>query len=250
VGDPFSLLLKAAIFVAILTSNCWATLYVHYDGDTLPEDHSSPFEFEQGRTVGPRSVDAGILTLENPDSSGSQGYKRADPMLADDLVVQQFRVRVIDPEPSNSVYKGAVTHFEFGDTSNATIGVLVFVLKDEVRLRQIERSLYDTNIFEDEYPLDTESFHTYTMVRRQQDLRLFIDGVLALRQEHGDLGPPRQYAPQQMFQANPSTVSEWDFFRYAIGPDALKLIPVPEPSSFLILSMLVFVTAGVAWDRF
>jgi hypothetical protein len=97
--------------------------------------------------------------------------------------------------------------------------------------------------FDTDIPFDTSAFHTYSIAKlRSDNIELFIDGNLRLTKPMSefrltDLGPKTTGAFEQ-FQGNPKSRTEWDFFRYAIGDDALNLIPVPEPAA---LSQLVLI---------
>jgi hypothetical protein len=228
---------------------CSASVYVEYTGDVLPEANNPPFTYVPASLDDSPSVGGGILTFPNTRSTGSHDYYRQEAMYVEDLVVQQFRVRLIDPvESSNSIYRGARTQLEFGDDANPGLGIMVFVLKDEVRLRQLDRgNIHNSFWVQESVALDTTVFHTYTVVKHSTDtIRLYIDGRLAIDQPIRSVAGTWRYGGEQRFSVNPSATTEWDFFRYAIGDDALDRLPVPEPTT-LSTMLLIFAATGRAF---
>lgn len=223
------------------------SLLVTYEGDTLPENNSQPFDFSEGNTPPTKSLSAGIFSLTNHDNSGSHQYERRDPMLLDDLVAIQFRASIETIAPSNNpIIPGAVVHFTFGSNTDPAFSLLLFVSKGYVRLRQTNivgccgggQTVDDTFLSS-----STGEFHTYTLVNYRSDsVALYMDQHKLLDREF-ELAPaaPNTAAPFQRFQANPNSQTNWDFFRYAIGDDALQLIPVPIPEP--CTALLVFVCA-------
>lgn len=207
--------------------------YVEYSGDTLPELSAQPFEYHMDAASGSSSVANGILKINNTSASGSLGYERSDQFLVGDDAVFQFRTRLVSSQTSSSTRPGSVVWVRWvGDTPGQ---FLFFADNGFIRLKEGGPFSAETSI-----PFDTSAFHTYSIVKLgQQSIQLFVDGELALSRPFSnfrltDLGPQQTGAFEQ-FQGNPRSTTEWDFFRYAIGNDALALIPVPEPISATML---------------
>ena len=205
--------------------------YVEYSGDLLPNDSTTTFDLTSSAT-GTASVAGGILTIDNTGPRGSLDYMRTDQLLVDDLAVFQFRTRLDSFTPTASVRPGSVVQVRWvGETPGQ---FLFFADSGFMRLAAGGPFTTETSI-----PLDTTVFHTYSIVKRgQQSVDLYLDGNLALSTPFSnfritDIGPTTTGAFEE-FQGNPNSKTEWDFFRYAIGNDALLLIPVPEPSTALL----------------
>ena len=50
----------------------------------------------------------------------------------------------------------------------------------------------------------------------------------------------------QSFSNNPSSSTTWDYFKYAIGPDAVAAFPAPEPAASLFIGLGLTVLAVFA----
>ena len=205
---------------------------VEYQGDVLPEDNADPFEYTPGR-YGDRFVNDGILTINNNSLSGSFSYTRFDPLSDRDLAVFQFRSRLVRGGPSGNTAIGGL----FWARWSGDIGqFLLFFLNGELRLRTADPFPVDRTI-----PVETSVFHTYTVVKNYRtNLLVYVDRDLVFSLPFDELSGGTPYTPFQQFQGNPVSTTEWDFVRYAIGDDALSLIPIPEPSS---LALTVLFTA-------
>jgi hypothetical protein len=254
-GDDMKLILVTLVTAGytVLFPEYVSAGLVEYSGEALPENSVPAFEYRPSQpflgdlSATERFVGGGIFTLSNANATGSLEYSRRDEMPVSEPFVAQFRVRVPQANASTgSVISGAVAQFSFGSNLNADpkATFFLFVQNDSVRLRQFDRVGPDLRTVDDSFELDTKVFNTLTVVKENSDRiqvyagsRLMLDNLFLT--DFG--GTP---VPLQRFQVNPSAVTEWDFFRYASGDDALNLIPipVPEPGTITLTILILMVS--------
>lgn len=88
-------------------------------------------------------------------------------------------------------------------------------------------------------PIDTTSFHTYSLRKYgDKNMVLLVDGQSAFDKPLSEFGTFWALSGWQSFSNNPSSTTTWDYFRYAVGPDAVAAISqVPEPSIALTMTL-------------
>jgi hypothetical protein len=211
--------------LALLHSTVAVGGLIEYTGDVLPGNSNPPF-IVSGGAANTQSVANGILTLDAPSSGIS--YNRTDPILRDDLAVFEFRARLITSQASSASYR-ALVRIVWGEVGSEMGLVGMSISTDTV---QVGRSTQGPS---SSFALDTSAFHTFTLVKqRHQDLRFYIDGEERLVFPYSQaIGGLNMIGSVEGFYAL-SSKTEWDFFRYAIGDDALDLIPVPEPCTWIL----------------
>jgi hypothetical protein len=218
-----------------LSATMFANSYVTYDADTLPQDNPVPFTFDAGG-IGTQSVSNGILTVDVTSDVGGLEYFRLDPLTYQDLAVFQFRTRTTRVDtPSSGATSGAVALFQWTGSKQ---GYSTFFLRGST-VNIHGGNLPNTNPI---LNFDTTQFHTYTIVKnRDVDIELFIDGIQKYIAPFDKFVADTNltFVPVQKFEGNPTSTSEWDFVRYAIGDDALIRIPLPEPATSVLLCTAV-----------
>jgi hypothetical protein len=226
------------LFFEIPAVSC-ANSYVTYDANTLPQDNSVPYMFEQSG-VGTASVSDGILTIDVTSQVGGLGYYRFDPLAYTDLAVFQFRARTTRVDmPSSGAAPGAVALFQWSGDKQ---GYSTFFLSGNT-----------INIHGGKLPnanpilnFDTTQFRTYTIVKnRDVDVQLFIDGTQRYIAPFDKfvLETNLTLGPVEKFDGNPTSTNEWDFVRYAIGDDALDRIAIPEPTTIFLACVAATIAA-------
>ncbi len=203
---------------------------VEYDGSTTPDTNLQPFVVATSGT-GSSSVSAGILTMNVTSSTGSLNNERYDPLSDSDFAVFQFRMRLTRVgQPAAGTIPGGVVQVRWGGQS----GAFLFFATDGQIILEANSSPAPVQTFSK--PLDTTLFHTYTVVKNgNQNIKVYVDGEQVFDRLVGDFSHSG-LSGWQSFGNNPDSSTEWDYFKYAIGPNALALIPVPIRSTIAVTS--------------
>lgn len=214
------------LFMVPITAN--AALVVFYEGNELPSDFAQPFNNVDSGS-GTREIIGGILHMDVTSGAGSLNSVRNDALLDTDSAVFQFRTRVtrvgtVGP----AVIPGAVFQLRWSGDS----GTLVFFVADG-RVEMNGGGNPSNIVLSQRF--STRDFHTYSVVKDGgRSILLYVDGDLLKDLPLANFDFPfGSLSGWESFSNNPDSASDWDFFRYAIGPDALRLLPVriPEPAT-------------------
>ncbi len=220
---------RFSLFLALLSIQFnikAATLFVEYDGSVLPNVSSQPFNYNDSRTD-TRAIENGILKMSVQEITGSITNVRNDPFFSSDLAIFQFRARIPNAIlPIQGLSPGGVIQLRWGNGGKDSGNLLLFLRNGELMLRA-GSSPDRTDIVS---PFDTSDFHTYTIFKnRRENIQVYANTDLIFDIPYELAARTFDLSGWQSFSNNPLSSSEWDFFNYSIGDDALSFISLPQP---------------------
>lgn len=214
------------------------TKVVKYDGSLLPSLSGQPFEEYYG-AKGTQASSGGLLTMSVEEQAGSITNIRLDPFNSSDSASFDFRVKIDSTFPITSgAMQGAVVQLRWGESSGSLV---LFVSPTGIAINK-----GGINNIEHLAVVDTSIFHTYTIIKNQnEEISFLVDGALIANKPASAFASSFPLSGWQSFSSNPASSTSWDYFNYAIGPDSAAVISVPEPSTLQYV-MLGFILISAA----